>query len=180
MFIESYMKYSHLKNVYRTGWLRYLPKEQVESVADHSWGVAMLAFVLAKEFKPNLDSDKLIKLAVFHELGEAHAGDKTIYDGVTKEEKTAQERKGVLNIIAGLKARAEILDAWEEVEELKSPEAEFVKDVDRLEMCVQALAYEQEHGKKLQEFYDYARERIKDSLVLGLLDEVETQRPKTK
>ncbi|MFH1649658.1 MAG: HD domain-containing protein [Candidatus Woesearchaeota archaeon] len=178
VFLKSYLEYGHLKNVYRKGWLRHISERYVESVADHSWSVAILAFILAKEYKPDLDADKILKLGVFHELGEAYAGDQNvIHDNISVEKKNAQEREGVLNIVEGLKARAEIIEAWEEIEELKTPEGRFVKDVDRLEMCMWALAYEHEHKKCLDEFYEYARERIKDVAILALLDEIESFRP---
>ena len=67
-----------LKEVPRTGWLdRDIPVEETESVADHSFGVAMLAWLLAPD---ELDRLRVVELALIHDLAESVVGDVTPYD----------------------------------------------------------------------------------------------------
>ncbi len=66
-----------LKETPRTGWLdRGIPAEDTESVADHSFGVALLAWLLAPE---ELDRAGVVELAMVHDLAEAAGGDITPY-----------------------------------------------------------------------------------------------------
>ena len=70
-----------LKEVPRTGWLdRGIPAEETESVADHSFGVALLAWLLAPD---ELDRARVIELALLHDLAESSVGDATPYDRET-------------------------------------------------------------------------------------------------
>ena len=69
--IEMYFQIAHLKQVYRQGWLlRGISPEQCESVADHTFGVAILAMILATNHFPELDRTKLLQIALIHDLGE--------------------------------------------------------------------------------------------------------------
>src|SRR4051794_15354555 len=67
-----------LKEIPRTGWLdRGILAEETESVADHSYGVALLAWLLAPDA---LDRGRVVELALIHDLAEAVVGDVTPYD----------------------------------------------------------------------------------------------------
>ncbi len=73
-----------LKSVPRTGWLdRGVEPVQVESVADHSFGVALLAWACALQRRAEgaaIDPERVLKLAIIHDLAEAETGDSTPYD----------------------------------------------------------------------------------------------------
>jgi hypothetical protein len=73
-----------LKSVPRTGWLdRGLDSLRVESVADHSFGVALLAWICALQRQAEgaeIDPERVLKLALIHDLAEAETGDSTPYD----------------------------------------------------------------------------------------------------
>ncbi|MDF2757844.1 MAG: domain containing 2, partial [Thermomicrobiales bacterium] len=73
-----------LKSVPRTGWLdRGLDAHRVESVADHSFGVALLAWVCALQRQAEgtpIDPERVLQLAIIHDLAEAKTGDSTPYD----------------------------------------------------------------------------------------------------
>ena len=72
-----------LKRTKRTGWLdRGVPAAETESVADHSFRVALLAW-LAAPGEPALDRDRVLKLALLHDLAEAVTGDEPPYDPAT-------------------------------------------------------------------------------------------------
>ena len=139
------MKYNHLKNIYRQGWLRVRMglehKDRCESVADHSFSVALLALTIIEENNLKLDTFKCIKMGIVHELGEVYAGDYTPYDNITKEEKHAKEKEAILSVLQTLDEDNDYLEIWEEFEKLETPEAKFVKNVDNLEFLLQACAY---------------------------------------
>lgn len=148
---------AHLKHLYRQGWLRVgIPEDQTESVAEHSYGVAMLAMVVRDRFFPHLDSDRLLRLALIHDIGEVHAGDITIHDGVSEGEKLDRERRSVDRLIEGLAGGERYRALWEEYEAQASPEAVLVRQLDRLEMALQALVYEHSRTLDLQQFFDSA------------------------
>jgi putative hydrolase of HD superfamily len=74
-----------LKTVKRTGWLRYLPSEKVESVCDHSYRVGLISILLLDQ--PNIDSGRCVQIALLHDLAESLVGDITPMCKVSKEEK---------------------------------------------------------------------------------------------
>jgi len=97
--IELFFEFAQLKNLYRQGWLnRGVSKLDCETVADHSFGVALLGYILAEEYRPDLDPQKVMKLGLFHEIGEVYAGDITSKDGVSLEEKSAKEYAAVQKV----------------------------------------------------------------------------------
>ncbi len=169
--VRAYLEWQHLKQLYRQGWLRRgVPAERCESVADHVLGTALLAMQLADAGRPELDAERVLRLALIHDLGEAHAGDLTPADGVSAEDKHARERDGVRRVVDGLPGGARLLALWDEYEAGTTPEARFVRQVDKLEMALQAAVYEGQGLGDLGEFLDSAREAIGDPELLALLD----------
>jgi putative hydrolase of HD superfamily len=153
-----------LKEVPRTGWLdRGIPPEDVESVADHSYGVALLAWLLAPD---ELDRAHAVELALIHDLAESVVGDVTPYDRETLQELDSDTRRTWLNrrhvrsaersaeknaaedaAIASFAnelggERADRLRMrWAELRERQTPEARFVKEMDVLETWLQSRRY---------------------------------------
>ncbi len=141
--VTAWFEILHLKQVFRKGWLeRGLPPARCESVAEHSFGNAMLCLLLAQQ-QPDLNVEKILRLALIHDLGEVYVGDLTPTDAVDPSEKYAREKQAVLKILSGLPAGETLLENWEEYEAQATPEARFVKQVDRLEFALQAAQYEQ-------------------------------------
>lgn len=66
-----------VKKVKRTGWLRYLPTEKVESVGDHSAKIAFLSLYLRNV--ENLDHVKCLQMSLIHDIAEGLVGDFTPY-----------------------------------------------------------------------------------------------------
>ena len=143
--LAFYMKYNQLKNIYRQGWLKAIigleHKEKCESIADHSFSVALLALTIIEKNKLELDGFKCIKMAIIHELGEIYAGDFIPYDNVEKEEKHMKEKEAILKVLETLDENNDFLELWEEFEKSETPEAKFIKNVDKLEFLLQACAY---------------------------------------
>lgn len=171
--VEIYFQINHLKHLLRQGWLmRGIAEDKCESVGDHCFATALLAILIAKKYFPGLDSERLVKMSLIHELGEIEDGDVTPVDGVSKEKRHANEKAGIEKIFINFPEGKEYLDLWEEFEENKSAEAKFVKQIDQLEKAMQAAVYARQYGKNLDEFIDSARARIEDKKLLELLDEL--------
>ena len=132
-----------LKSLPRTGWLR-AGIENPESVAAHSWGVAWLCMILCPK---ELDKLKVLEMALIHDLPEVRIGDITPYDGIEVAEKHKMESAAFVEMTEQLCNRQHLRDLWNE----QSAEADFVKQMDKLDMALQA----QEYGG-LEEFIDSA------------------------
>lgn len=176
--IQAYFELCYLKNLYRQGWLkRGVPPENCESVADHSFGVTVLALWLGRAYYPNLDADKAVRMALLHELGEIYAGDITPRDGISVEEKRRREAESVRTVCTRLPGGGEYLALWEEFEMGDTPEAIFVRQLDRLEMGLQAAVYERAGLADLPEFFASAHQALSDENLHALLAEVEHRLP---
>lgn len=160
--LSAYYQAAELKRLYRQGWLkRGVSEAACESVAEHSFGTALLALFLAgRPPYEGLDRDRALRLALVHELGEVYAGDITPVDGVSAEEKSRLERASIRRVLDGLGGGEEYLALWEEFEAGLSPEARFVRELDRLEMGLQAAAYRAEGHGRMGEFFESARRSV--------------------
>ncbi len=176
--IEAYFELNHLKQLYRQGWLRVgIPPERCESVAEHSLGVALLGLFVADTYFPEADASKVVRIALLHDLGEAYAGDITPHDPVSREEKLQRERQAVERILAKLPRGAEYLALWEEYENGTSFEARLVRQVDRLEMGLQATIYEHQGAGDLSQFFASVHKALETPELKTVLAELETLRP---
>lgn len=155
-----------LKAIPRTGWLhRGVPPDEAESVADHSFRTALLAW-LAATAEPALDRDRILKLALLHDLAEAVTGDLPPYDldeldsadqatrrailnrrhvanDARRAAKRAAEAAAMADLLADLPPdlAAELGTLWRELQEERSVEARFVKQADKLETYLQSREY---------------------------------------
>jgi len=141
-----------LKVTKRTGWIRK-GVNQPESIADHMYRMSIMALIAGDN--ENLDHNRCIKIALAHDLAEALVGDITPHDGVTKEDKEARERAAMQKMTStlGKKSGEHLLALWEEYEAGTTPEAKLLKDLDKLEMILQAQEYESGQGIDLNEFF---------------------------
>jgi len=175
--IRAYFESSHLKNLFRQGWLRRgVPEGRCESVAEHSFGTALLALFLADTARPGLDVEKVLRMALIHDLGEVHAGDLTPADGIGPGEKIELEQRSVERVTAGLPNGPALTALWDEYAEGRSPEARFVRQVDRLEMALQATVYELQGMGDLSEFLETARNDISDPALEDVLAKTDAMR----
>jgi putative hydrolase of HD superfamily len=152
-----------LKEVPRKGWTRH-PIPRVESVADHSYGAALLAWLLCPS---ELDRARVLELALLHDLAEVVTGDLIPADGVPDEVKKSEERDALEELLRGFPARERALELLQEYQAQNTAEARHVKAMDRLDMALQSQAYEQAHGVDLKEFRESAHPVLERA---GLLD----------
>ena len=156
-----------LKETPRTGWINSGLKN-VESVAAHSWGVSYLALILMPE---EMDKERILSMAIFHDLGEAIIGDITPADNITKEEKYNLELNAINELTKPIKRREKLIDLWYEYEKNITPEAKFVKACDKLDMALQATFYSfKDHLFNPKEFIDSALSIIDDECMRLLID----------
>ena len=177
--LRGYLRVLALKRLYRQGWLkRGLPEAACESVADHSFGTALLALLLAgRPPYEGLDGEKACLMALVHELCEVYAGDLTPDDGLGPAEKRKLERDSRLRVLRGLPDGGRLRGLWEEFEEGSSPEARLVKQLDRMEMGLQAAVYRAEGAPRMEEFLESARFALKDGLLAEILSLAEGKAP---
>ncbi|MGC8812283.1 MAG: HD domain-containing protein [Candidatus Aenigmatarchaeota archaeon] len=171
--IKFYYELNRLKQLYRKGWLRNVPKEKCESVAEHSFGVAVLSYFLAEKYFPKLDKLKILKMALIHDFCEIYAGDITPSEKIDKEEKAKLEEEAIVKVFSKMSDGNDYINLWKEFQEESSEEAKFVKQVDCLEMVLQASVYENQGYKNLQEFFDKGSKRIKNPLLRNFLKEID-------
>ena len=124
-----------LKNVYRTSWTS---GGQPESTASHTWRLCLSALVFAQQF-PEVNVERLLKLCIIHDLGEAIGGDVPAIHQQANAPKAEQERKDLLTLLAPLPAnlQQEIVDLWDEYEAATTPAAKVAKALDKLETLMQ-------------------------------------------
>jgi len=164
--LRSFIRMIDLKGLYRQGWLkRGVPEGRAESVADHSFGTALLAVLLADTLRidpefTGLDRQRCIEMALVHELGEVYVGDLTPVDGVSREDKYRQEREAFIKVVEGLPNGKELLTLWEDFETGASPEARFIRQLDRLEMGIQAALLKAEGYQRMDEFLKSAHKTV--------------------
>ena len=121
-----------LKDVIRAGWIR-AGVENPESVAAHSWGMALLATQLCPD---ELNLQRVLELCILHDVAEVHVGDITPHDNVSPEEKHRLESEAIQKM--GIDAT----EAFAEYEAQQSAESRFVRYLDKLDMALQAEIYE--------------------------------------
>jgi putative hydrolase of HD superfamily len=151
--LTLYSQVAALKMLPRTGWLQR-GVAGAESVAEHTFGVALLALVTG-DAVTGLDRGRLLALALLHDLAEALLGDlpASARRLLGADAKQAAERRAIEELFAALPGRDEYLALWEEYTAGGSAEARLVKQLDRVEMLAQALAYERAGSRALAEFW---------------------------
>ena len=176
--LAAYLEINHLKQLYRQGWLRVgISREQCESVADHIYAMCMLVWLVADAgLAPGVNRDKALRMVLAHELGEIYTGDIIPGDHVPLEEKQRLERSALLSVAGKLPNGQEFVDLWEEFEAGATPEARLVRQLDRLEMALQALVYEKQGHQHMDGFYHSAEAAVRSPELANLLESVQSLR----
>lgn len=173
MLFDFFNIAAELKKVPRKGWVEKTDVKIPESVADHSYNLAIMTMVLSD--LNEYDTEKTLKMALLHDLSESITGDLTP-DQISKKDKKSIENDAMDEILSHLptKIAREYTSIWEEFKKQDSREAILVHDLDRLEMALQARKYclEGHSENKLKVFFDSARNEIKNNEILKLLDEI--------
>jgi putative hydrolase of HD superfamily len=155
-----------LKRLDRTGWVLRGLAPGAESVGAHTFGVACAAMLLADEVKARgveVDVERVLRLALLHDLAEARTGDmpRTMAKYYDVEARKQAERAAFDDMTGGLegKLRDEYSLLHAEYEERASVEARLVKAADIVDLLAQALAFERAGARELDEFWEGAELR---------------------
>ncbi|MDO4996330.1 MAG: HD domain-containing protein [Bacilli bacterium] len=142
--IEYYVLCNKLKNVIRKGWKDWnVSKDRIESVAEHVYGVQMLALAMYSEYNYDIDIKKVLMMLSIHELEEIVIGDLTLFD-ISKEEKLRLGHNAVDEVLSSLSCKDKLKDLVIEFDERKTEEAKFAFFCDKLEADLQAEIYSEE------------------------------------
>lgn len=142
--INYYVLCNKLKNVIRTGWLDWkVQRNRLESIAEHIYGVQMLAIAMKTTYQYDIDIMKVIYMLAIHELGETIIGDLTQFQ-ISKEEKETMEHEAVHSILSSLIDGDKIEDLFLEFDSHATAEAMFAYQCDKLECDIQCKLYDQE------------------------------------
>jgi putative hydrolase of HD superfamily len=175
--ITIFFELAHLKQLFRQGWLLHnIPTNRCESVADHTLGVAVIAMLLVDTHLPELDALKVYRMALIHDFGEIYAGDITPGAEIDSRVKHTLEKESVTRIFARLPNGQVYLNLWEEFEKGLSPEARFIRQIDKLEMALQASVYEHQGFGDLSDFYYSAGRAISSPELTDILAELQSLR----
>lgn len=196
--IHFFTTVGRLKKTKRTGWVLRGVKEP-ESIADHTFRMALMAWFLAKG--KGLNCAKVIKMALVHDLCEVYAGDMTPHDeqvshGLdadknifnrwprqSKEKKERlvkkkheKERESLEKIIGDLpeELQNEVESLWLEYEEGMTEEGKFLRQLDRVENVLQASEYQAENKKlPMGSFWEQIRELVDDPDLISFVKAVD-------
>jgi 5'-deoxynucleotidase YfbR-like HD superfamily hydrolase len=158
--LSTLIELQRLKRLDRTGWaLRGLPNG-TESVAAHSFGVAVAAMLLADELLANgvsVDVEKVLRMALLHDWAEVRVGDMpriaTAYFGA--EVRKQAETRAFADVVSELN-RDLYATLYDDYELRNSLESRVVKAADVLDLLVQLLALERAGARGLDEFWEVA------------------------
>lgn len=114
----------------------YTSSGRHESVAEHSFRLALMAYMVSDEV-PEIDTDKVIRMCLVHDLGEAITGDIPSFEKTDSDE--AAENSAVSGFVNQLPEywKKQLGEMYREMNELKTPEAKLYKALDKLEAVIQ-------------------------------------------
>lgn len=143
--VRYYVLCNQLKNVIRTGWKDWqVKRERLESVAEHIYGVQMLALAMHSEYDYEFDIMKVLYMLAVHELEEILIGDLTMFQ-ISKEDKDKLGHEAVSKVLYGLLKKDEIMSLITEFDERETQEAKFAFYCDKLECDLQCKLYDEEN-----------------------------------
>jgi len=161
-----------LKTVRRSGWTSQVGIDEPESVADHSFRCAVIAMCICN--LTDVEIGKLVPMLLLHDIQEVVTGD---FDSLKKKELgvlrvEALEKAAIKNILSLLptELREQYLLLWDEFKAQNTPEAILANDIDKIEMVLQALEYEEKGWapNKLEVFWVSAEREIKTPKIRDL------------
>jgi putative hydrolase of HD superfamily len=159
--LSTLIELQRLKRLDRTGWtLRGLPNG-TESVAAHSFGVAVTAMLLGDLCTAAavlIDVEKLLRIALLHDWAETRVGDMprtaTLYFG--SEARKQAEAAAFSDIVNPVDTNGSYTNLYHDYEQRESLEARLVKAADVLDLLIQVLALERAGARGLDEFWEVA------------------------
>jgi putative hydrolase of HD superfamily len=162
--LTTLIELQRLKGLDRTGWTLRGLANGTESVAAHSFGVAVTAMLLADQMKEQgveIDTECVVRMAVLHDWAEARIGDmpRTAATYFGDEVRKRAEMAAFSDIVSGVGDLGQMYERlYGQYEERESVEARIVKAADIIDLLIQAFALERAGAKGLDEFWSVARD----------------------
>ena len=148
------------------GALRLIPRQWSRfhtpgfaNVTEHHYHVLWLALVIAAREGKLVDTAKIIKMAVVHDITESRTGD---VDHMSRQYNDRYEEEAINNMLAGTSIEKEFLEIWHEYEKRESLEAKIVKDADNLDVDME-LREQGNNGSKIEKALQPGRRRVREA-----------------
>ena len=167
-----------LKQTPRTGWVQH-GVIGAENVAAHTFGVAFTAMLLLELVEQPFNVARVLAMAVLHDLPESLTSDipspiKRFFPAELPDLKAKIERAALQELTGDVSFGGDWRELWDEMSAAITPEAKLVHDADKVDMFLQAFAYEQQQGnrqlaafwRKPHGFYFSEAQAIYDYLVV--------------
>ncbi len=131
--IDFMLELDKMKNLYRQTYV--LHENRKENDAEHSWHIAVMAFLLAEHSNQPIDVTHVVKMLLLHDIVEIDAGDTYCYDTEGYKTKADREEKAARRIFGLLPEDQcdEYYKIWREFEDSVTPESRFAAVLDRLQ-----------------------------------------------
>jgi putative hydrolase of HD superfamily len=177
--IELAMKGEVLKNLDRTGWiLAGVHRNLVESVAEHSFGTALISLLLAKHCEQDgfeIDLGKTLAMAIIHDLAESRISDIVVDRNAPDSQaqlriKVNAENQAMLEMLSSLNNVGEsFLILWDDLQSQSTLESRIVVSSDILDMLIHTVALERSGvaPSSLTGFFESSKQRL-DKLDVAL------------
>ncbi len=204
--VNFFHEIGKLKSKPRRGWVINDIKNP-ESIAEHTFRAAIMAWVLSNRRK-NFNIEKVLKIALIHDICEIYAGDTTPYDSILPrnkkkraelmktwprfsnyekkklaKEKYKREKRALEKLISKLplNLKKEIKKLWLDYEMGLTAEGRFFRQMDRLEDFLQSMEYWKKYKKPPQgPWWLWAREHFDDPVLLEVIREMDNKFHKHK
>ena len=173
MILDFFKTAVNLKNISRQGWVDKLSLKHPESVADHSYSMAIMGMIISD--LENYNSEKILKMILLHDLAESKIGDYTP-NQISKENKVKIENNAYDEMISALpeSIKSQYAQIWEEYQKHESPESKIVHQIDKLEMALQAKMYQKDGSSKeaVESFFKSAEAGITHPKLREILNQI--------
>ncbi len=112
--------------------------ERRENDAEHSWHLALMAMLLEEYSAEKVNIERVLKIALVHDLVEVYAGDTFAYDEKGYEDKEERERAAADKLFGSLESEqsAEFRALWDEFEAAETPESKYANAIDRIQPLI--------------------------------------------
>lgn len=164
----------------------YTSKGRHESVAEHTWMMSLIAFMIKEEF-PEADMNKVLHMIIIHDLGEAFTGDIPVFEKTESDEKAEEEL--LTSWIRSLdpNKQNEMFDLYQEMKERKTLESKIYKAIDSLEALIQhnlsnidtwinsEYDLQKEYAWDRVEFHSYFK-KLREEILQDTLHKIKTEK----
>jgi len=193
--LDFLIKIGKLKKIKRKGWVLRKVKDP-ETIAAHTFRMTIMAWILC--CKRKLNTNKILKMSLIHDLCEVYAGDTTPYDDILPKDKKQwkeifnkwprlskqkkekiflkkyrKEEMALRKLIAKLppELKKEIRDLWDDYKKGLTKEGRFISQVDRIENLLQALEYWKRGNKfAIEPWWIQIEELVDDPVLLEFME----------